>query len=159
MTSKQKCFRRGSLLGHQPIKRLKPCQEQHQNKYWPKSQGYQGKNLWFKSSTTKNISLSCPHCFNVSRVHPIVRTLFPANPISEVPLAGRLVFYSNWANFTQDPNIRNMQSYNHWQKNWDELHFSCEIAHCSKSPISVFQEIFTSIDKVLISRGGLSTRQ
>ena len=159
MTSKQQCFRRGSLLGHQPIKRLKPCQEQHQNKYWPKSQGYQGKNLWFKSSTTKNISLSCPHCFNVSRVHPIVRTLFPANPISEVPLAGRLVFYSNWANFTQDPNIRNMQSYNHWQKNWDELHFSCEIAHCSKSPISVFQEIFTSIEEVLISTGGLSTRQ
>ena len=31
----------------------KPGQQQHQKKYWPKFQGYQGKTLSFKSSNTK----------------------------------------------------------------------------------------------------------
>ena len=37
--------------------------------------------------------------------------------------------------------------------------FSCEISHCEKNSISVFQEIFTVTDKIFISGGGLSTRQ
>ena len=42
-------------------------------------------------------------------MHPLVRALFPKNPIPEVPLAGRLkFFYSNWAKLTQDPNILNI---------------------------------------------------
>ena len=54
-------------------------------------------------------SLSYPQCFNVSRVHQLVRALFPKNPIPELPLAGRLkFFYSNWAKLTQDPNILNI---------------------------------------------------
>ena len=54
-------------------------------------------------------SLGYPHCFNVSRVHPYVRALFPTTPIPEVPLAGRLkFFYSNWAKITQDLNILNI---------------------------------------------------
>ena len=34
------------------------------------------------------ISLSYPQCSNVSRVHPLVRALFPINLTPEVPLAG-----------------------------------------------------------------------
>ena len=41
----------------------------------------------------KKISLSYPQCFNVSRVHPLVRTLSPTNLIPEVSLAGRLNLY------------------------------------------------------------------
>ena len=55
------------------------------------------------------ISLSYRQCFNVSRVYPLVRALFPTYPISEVPLAGRLkFFYSSWAKLTQDLNIVNI---------------------------------------------------
>ena len=87
----------------------KPGQQQHQNKYRPQFHGYRGKTLSFKSSTTKKTSLSYPHCFNVSRVHPYVRALFTTNPIPEVPLAGRLkFFYSNWAKLTQNLNILNI---------------------------------------------------
>ena len=32
-----------------------------------------------------NKILSYPQCFNGSRVHPLVRALFPTNPIPEVP--------------------------------------------------------------------------
>ena len=40
---------------------------------------------------------------------PLVRDLFPTNPISEVTLAGRLkFFYLNLAKITQDPNILNI---------------------------------------------------
>ena len=55
------------------------------------------------------ISLSYTQCFNVSRVHPFVRALFPKNPIPEVRLAGRLKFFSsNWSKLTQDPSILNI---------------------------------------------------
>ena len=55
------------------------------------------------------IFLSYPQCFNVSRVHSLVRAMFPKNQIPEVPLAGRLTFfYSNWTKLTQDPNILNI---------------------------------------------------
>ena len=55
------------------------------------------------------ISLSYSQCFNVNRVHPFVRALFPTNPIPEVTLAGRLkFFYSNLAKLTQDLNILNI---------------------------------------------------
>ena len=98
------CFPR---ITHHSI--WKPGQQQHQNKYWPQFQGYQGKALSSKSSTTKQISLSYPQCFNVSRVHPLARALFPTNPISEVPLTGRLkFFYSNWVKLKQDLNIPNI---------------------------------------------------
>ena len=35
----------------------------------------------------------------------------------------------------------------------------CEVAHKGKSSISVFQEFFTSTDKIFVSVDGLSTRQ
>ena len=71
----------------------KPGQQQHQNKHWPPNK----------------ISFSYPQCFNVSRVHPLVRALFPTNPIPEVLLARTLkFFYSNWAKLTQDLNILNI---------------------------------------------------
>ena len=49
-------------------------------------------------------------------------------------------------------------SYNHSQNIWDWLLFSCEIAYYRKSLISVFQEFFASIKKILIMGGRLSTR-
>ena len=71
----------------------KPNQQQHQNKHWPPNK----------------ISFSYPQCFNVSRVHPLVRALFPTNPIPEVLLARTLKFlYLNWAKLTQDLNILNI---------------------------------------------------
>ena len=85
--------------------------QQYQNEYRPQFQGYRRKTLPFKSSTTKQNFLELPsvlRCFNVSRVHTLVRALFPTNPIPEVPLTGRLkFFYSNWAKLTQDLNILN----------------------------------------------------
>ena len=39
-----------------------------------------------------------------------------------------------------------------------KLQFFCEIAPYGKSSISIFQEFFASIDKILILRAGLSTR-
>ena len=72
MTNKQpqQPFQRGRPLGHQQNKvrgqnikmvlsknhsqhTWKSGQQQHQNKYRPQFQGYQGKTLSFKSSTTK----------------------------------------------------------------------------------------------------------
>ena len=42
-------------------------------------------------------------------MHPLVRVLFPTNPIPEVLLARRLkFFYSNWSKLTLDPNILNI---------------------------------------------------
>ena len=42
-------------------------------------------------------------------MNPLVRALFPTNPIPEVPLAGRIkFFYSNWVKLTQDLNILNI---------------------------------------------------
>ena len=57
------------------------------------------------------IYLSYPKCLNVSqsRVYPLLRALFPANPIPEVFLTGRLkFFYSNWSKLTQYLNILNI---------------------------------------------------
>ena len=67
-------------------------------------------NLCHSKVVLTNIySLSHPKCLNVSRVHPLVRVLFPANPIPDVPLAGTLkFFYSNWAKLMQDLNILNI---------------------------------------------------
>ena len=54
-------------------------------------------------------SLSYPQCFNVSRVHPVVRALFPTNPNPELPLAGKIkLFHSDWAKLTQDLNTLNI---------------------------------------------------
>ena len=62
-----------------------------------------------KVGPPNKISLSYPQWFNASTVHPLVRALFPTNPIPEVPLAGRLkLFYSNWGKFTQDLKILNI---------------------------------------------------
>ena len=43
------------------------------------------------------------------------------------------------------------------QNIWDQLLFSCEIAHNGKGLISLFQEFSTSIDKAFILAGGLGT--
>ena len=40
---------------------------------------------------------------------------------------------------------------------WDKHQFSCEIKHYEKSPVSVFQEIFISIDKIFIYGEVLTT--
>ena len=56
-----------------------------------------------KVAPPNKVCLSYPQCFNVSRVHSLVRALFTTNPIPEVPLAGRLeFFYSNWVKPAQD---------------------------------------------------------
>ena len=129
MTTKQQPFRRGPLLGHQQSKgrggrMSRWCSPKitHYNMHGNKANntkmniGHSFKDtevklLPFKSSTTKQNFLELPsvlRCFNVSRVHTLVRALFPTNPIPEVPLAGRLkFFYSNWAKLTQDLNILN----------------------------------------------------
>ena len=44
---------------------------------------------------------------------------------------------------------------NHSQNIWDWLCFSCEITHCEKSLISVFEDFFASIKKNLILSGSL----
>ena len=44
---------------------------------------------------------------------------------------------------------------NHSQNIWDWLCFSCEITHCGKSLISVFEDFFASIKKILILAGSL----
>ena len=78
MANKQQFFRRGPLPEHQQnngrgenFKTVlsknhssqhtwKPGQQQHQNKYRPQCQGYRGKTLSFKSSTTKQNLLGLP---------------------------------------------------------------------------------------------------
>ena len=40
-----------------------------------------------KVAPPNKVCLSYPQCFNVSRVHSLVRVLFTTNPIPEVPLA------------------------------------------------------------------------
>ena len=86
----------------------KPDQQQHQNKYRPQFQVYRGKLCHSKVVPPYKIFLNYLQCFNVSRVHQIVRALFPTNPIQELLLARRLKFiYSNWAKLTQDLNILN----------------------------------------------------
>ena len=62
-----------------------------------------------------------------------------------------------WGKFLSTSNNSNSSNYS--QNIWERLLFSCEIAHYGKSSISVFQENFTSTEKMFISRGGLSTRQ
>ena len=49
-------------------------------------------------------------------------------------------------------------NYNRGQNICDKLQFSCEIVHDRKSFISIFQEVFANIDKILILGGGLATR-
>ena len=44
---------------------------------------------------------------------------------------------------------------NHWQNIWDWLCFSCEITDCGESLISVFEDVFASIKKILILAGNL----
>ena len=53
---------------------------------------------------------------------------------------------------------KNLASYNHSQNIRDKLHFSCETAHYGKSSISIFQQLFASIDKIFILGGRLGTR-
>ena len=53
---------------------------------------------------------------------------------------------------------------NHLQNIWEKLPFLCEekigfSAHYEERTILVFQEILTSIGKMFISRGELSTKQ
>ena len=50
------------------------------------------KLCYLKVVLPNKISLSHPQCFSERRLHPLVRALFPTNPIVEVPLAGRLFF-------------------------------------------------------------------
>ena len=100
MTNKQQPFRSGPLPGHQRNKGRGQDVRSCSPKITHNVDGNQANN---------KISLSYPQCFNVSRVHPFVRPLFPTNSISEVPLAGRLkFFFSNWAKLTQDLNILNI---------------------------------------------------
>ena len=123
MTDEQQLFRRDLLLGHKSNKSRgqnlkivlsknhsqdtwKPGQQQHQNKYWPKFQGYQGKTLSFKSSNTKQNFLELTSVLQCKRSGS---SLLPTNPISEVTLAERIkLFYLNLAKITQDPNILNI---------------------------------------------------
>ena len=53
---------------------------------------------------------------------------------------------------------KNLASYNHSQNIRDKLHFSCETAHYGKSSISIFQQLFASIDKIFVLGGRLGTR-
>ena len=126
MTNKQQPFRSSPLLGHQRNKGRGQDVRSCSPKITHNVDGNQANNNTkinivhiFKDSEVKlcqskvvppnKISLSYPQCFNVSRVHPFVRPLFPTNSISEVPLAGRLkFFFSNWAKLTQDLNILNI---------------------------------------------------
>ena len=48
--------------------------------------------------------------------------------------------------------------YNPGQNISDKLYFFCEIAPYGKSSISIFQEFFTSIEKILILGARLSAR-
>ena len=85
-------------------------QQQHKNKYRPQFQGYRGQIVIQKQFHQPNkISLSLPQCFNLIRVHPLAKGLFPTNPIPEVPLSGRLqLFCLILAKLTQDPSILNI---------------------------------------------------
>ena len=49
-------------------------------------------------------------------------------------------------------------NYSHSQTILDWLWLSCEIVHYVKSLISVFEEFFASINKILILAGRLATR-
>ena len=48
-------------------------------------------------------------------------------------------------------------TYNHLRNFWDELQFSCEIAHYGKSLIFIFQKFFASIIKIFILARKLGT--
>ena len=55
-------------------------------RYLSHSQGYRGKTLSFKNSTKQSFS-ELPSVLHVSRVHSLVKAMFPTNPVPEVPLA------------------------------------------------------------------------
>ena len=57
-----------------------------------------------KVVTPNKISLSYLQSFNVNSVHPLVRNLYPTNPMPELTIAGRL----SLAKLTQDPKILNI---------------------------------------------------
>ena len=48
--------------------------------------------------------------------------------------------------------------YIHEQNIWDKLKISCEIVQYEKSPISIFNKFFASIDKTFILEGRQGTR-
>ena len=127
MTNKQQPFGRGPLLGQQQIKGRGRMSRKCSPKITQKIHGSQANNntktnighsfkdtppktLSFKNSIpSKKISLSYPQYFNVSRVHLLVRALFPTNPIPQVPLAGTSKFFHlNWAKITHNLNILNI---------------------------------------------------
>ena len=123
MTNKPQPFRRAPywemMVGCRRLRRCSP--KITHNIYGNQANNNTKINIGHKSKNTEvnlchskvvltNIySLSYPKCFNVSRVHPLARALFPTNPIPDVPLAGTLkFFYSNWAKLMQDLNILNI---------------------------------------------------
>ena len=127
MTNKQQPFGRGPLLGQQQIKGRGRMSRKCSPKITQKIHGSQANNntktnighsfkdtapktLSLKNSIpSKKISLSYPQYFNVSRVHLLVRALFPTNPIPQVPLAGTSKFFHlNWAKITHNLNILNI---------------------------------------------------
>ena len=105
MTNKKRLFQRGPLLWHQQNK----GRGQNVKMVLSSFKDTKVKLRHSKPVPPSKISLSYPQCFNVSSVNPLVRALFPTNPIPEVPLAGRIkFFYSNWVKLMQDLNILNI---------------------------------------------------
>ena len=112
MTNKQQLFRRGPLLRHQQNKARglnfkmvlsknhsqhtwKPCQ-QHQNKYRPQFEGYRGKSLSFKSSTTKQNFPELPSVLQCKQSASTCEG--PTSNKSNSRIKIRLkFFYLNWA--------------------------------------------------------------
>ena len=121
MRDKRQPFRRDPLLGDQPNKgrgqnvkivlsknhsqdTRKPGQQQHQKKIGHSFKNTKAKLCHSKVVTPNKISLSYLQSFNVNRVHPLVRNLYPTNPMPELTIVGRL----SLAKLTQDPNILNI---------------------------------------------------
>ena len=65
----------------------KPSQQQHQKKDICHILKDTEVKLCHSKIVPNKVSLSYHQCFNVSRVHSLVKAMFPTNPVPEVPLA------------------------------------------------------------------------
>ena len=76
--------------------------------------------------------------------------------VSEIGMYGLLHILTCWLYKVHKHHLFDFFIKLHSQNIWDKLQFSCEIVLYGKSPISIFQQIFTSTDKIFIFGGGLS---
>ena len=93
-------------------------------------------------------------------IHPTVPPLrFPINfRVKMMVWFKSIVSKNTHASLTFWNTRAKLTFYNHGQNIWEKVQFSYETPHYGKILISVFQQLFASINKIFILGGGLCTR-